>query len=480
MFCRSQCFVLILIDVNLMVSFSLIFFLSPSRTGPNLDESAFLGERLLGNRDSEQMPVYSAAEELLSWCQKVTDGYHGVKITNLTTSWRNGLAFCAIIHHFRPDLIDFDSLRPSDVVGNCSMAFETAFSLGVPKLLEAKDMVAHSVPDRLSVMTYLYQLKSFFVGQTALRPRSGRLSRYNELEEECEEDVQRETVLSRNLSQVKSKCLDLFDCFDELDNARYMHKLQIDSDSPSSGNSAHSTAPTTSQMTSAYQEKLKAQNWNDCLDNTRNNNSAPRPFSGDGRATKKSGEMADRHAVDSRTKLMTRNQLMNPFDSDSEEEIELISKNDSKRKCAKFICFFILLNISHLLSLANHWVLTPSSSSTDSEDNSARSKSNSFSKEPVRKPLQFATSYQNDPRPLPTSYSTSSFPTYRLSSNPTSSVHSGLFKIANEPVEVAPGLLDLSSVKAYRLQRAFSAPTSQHFLIDPRKVCFWYFYLFSH
>lgn len=47
----------------------------------------------------------NASQSLLAWCREVTKNYRGVKITNFTTSWRNGLAFCAILHHFRPDIM---------------------------------------------------------------------------------------------------------------------------------------------------------------------------------------------------------------------------------------------------------------------------------------------------------------------------------------------------------------------------------------
>ncbi|XP_066972780.1 EH domain-binding protein 1 isoform X13 [Macrobrachium rosenbergii] len=103
-------------------------------------------------------------QDLLSWCQTVTRGYRGVKITNMTTSWRNGLAFCAILHHFRPDLIDYDSLSPQDVKGNCKKAFEAGERLGVTRLIEPQDMVILTVPDKLAVMTYLYQLRAHFTG----------------------------------------------------------------------------------------------------------------------------------------------------------------------------------------------------------------------------------------------------------------------------------------------------------------------------
>ncbi|CAL8365443.1 unnamed protein product [Lota lota] len=109
--------------------------------------------------------LVSSSQSLLEWCQEMTQGYRGLKITNFSTSWRNGLAFCAILHHFHPDKIEFNRLEPHDIKLNNKKAFDGFESLGVSRLLEPSDMVLLSVPDRLIVMTYLSQIRSHFTHQ---------------------------------------------------------------------------------------------------------------------------------------------------------------------------------------------------------------------------------------------------------------------------------------------------------------------------
>ncbi|XP_042357694.1 EH domain-binding protein 1 isoform X2 [Plectropomus leopardus] len=107
----------------------------------------------------------NASQSLLVWCREVTKNYRGVKITNFTTSWRNGLAFCALLHHFRPDIIDYKSLNPQDIKENNKKAYDGFASLGISRLLEPSDMVLLAIPDKLTVMTYLYQIRAHFSGE---------------------------------------------------------------------------------------------------------------------------------------------------------------------------------------------------------------------------------------------------------------------------------------------------------------------------
>ena len=103
------------------------------------------------------------------WCSQVTADYPNVHITDLSTSFRDGLAFNAIIHHFRPDLFDYNSLNPKNVRENNAHAFKVAEEeLNVPALLDPEDMVDCEEPDKFSVSTYLAQLYHLF--KTATPP----------------------------------------------------------------------------------------------------------------------------------------------------------------------------------------------------------------------------------------------------------------------------------------------------------------------
>ncbi|XP_072038011.1 LOW QUALITY PROTEIN: EH domain-binding protein 1-like [Amphiura filiformis] len=127
----------------------------------------------------KKIQLNAPSQQLLQWCKEVTQGYRGVKVTNLTTSWRNGLAFCAIIHHFRPDLLDFNTLSPHTIKDNNKKAFDAAASLGIPKLMDPQDMVLLAVPDKLAVMTYLYQVRTLFTGQQMAVNRIGDPAKKN-------------------------------------------------------------------------------------------------------------------------------------------------------------------------------------------------------------------------------------------------------------------------------------------------------------
>ncbi|XP_055085242.1 uncharacterized protein ehbp1l1a isoform X9 [Periophthalmus magnuspinnatus] len=109
--------------------------------------------------------LVTSTQSLLEWCQEVTQSYHGVKITNFSTSWRNGLGFCAILHHFHPEMINYETLDPYDIKQNNKKAFDGFAELGISRLMEPSDMVMLAVPDRLIVMTYLSQIRTHFTGQ---------------------------------------------------------------------------------------------------------------------------------------------------------------------------------------------------------------------------------------------------------------------------------------------------------------------------
>ncbi|KAI9679087.1 MAG: hypothetical protein M1829_001757 [Trizodia sp. TS-e1964] len=98
----------------------------------------------------------TAKEGLLLWCQRKTACYDEVDVRDFSSSWNDGLAFCALLDIHRPDLIDYDSLDKSDHRGNIQLAFEIASKeIGIPDLLDVEDVCDVAKPDERSLMTYM-------------------------------------------------------------------------------------------------------------------------------------------------------------------------------------------------------------------------------------------------------------------------------------------------------------------------------------
>ncbi|XP_060931846.1 protein-methionine sulfoxide oxidase mical3a [Limanda limanda] len=112
----------------------------------------------------KQLPESVArSSKLLNWCQRQTDGYRNVHVTDLTMSWKSGLALCALIHRYRPDLINFDSLDERDQQKNNQLGFDVAEKeFGISPCMTGKEMSSVVEPDKLSMVMYLSQFYEMF------------------------------------------------------------------------------------------------------------------------------------------------------------------------------------------------------------------------------------------------------------------------------------------------------------------------------
>ncbi|KAA0709182.1 Smoothelin [Triplophysa tibetana] len=102
----------------------------------------------------------SIKQKILQWCKIKTKTYEGVNIENFSSSWSDGLAFCALVHNFFPDAFDFSSLKASEREKNFTLAFSTAESLAdCCPLLDVSDMILMGKkPDPMCVFTYVQAL----------------------------------------------------------------------------------------------------------------------------------------------------------------------------------------------------------------------------------------------------------------------------------------------------------------------------------
>ena len=97
--------------------------------------------------------MVKGAKALEMWCARAASGYPGVEVVNMSSAWRDGLAFAAIVHCHRPHLFDFEAVRRRPPAERLDLAFGAIEKhLGITRLLDPEDLVK---PDKKSVMTYL-------------------------------------------------------------------------------------------------------------------------------------------------------------------------------------------------------------------------------------------------------------------------------------------------------------------------------------
>ncbi|KNC23468.1 hypothetical protein FF38_04768 [Lucilia cuprina] len=127
----------------------------------NVSKSLLSGER----KDPLNMLAKNGGSKrnaLLKWCQNKTVGYRNIDITNFSSSWNDGLAFCAILHSYLPDRIPYDTLSPANKRRNFSLAFAAAESVGITTTLNINDMCQIERPDWTQVMSYVTAIYKHF------------------------------------------------------------------------------------------------------------------------------------------------------------------------------------------------------------------------------------------------------------------------------------------------------------------------------
>ncbi|KAK6999130.1 alpha-actinin sarcomeric-like isoform X2, partial [Biomphalaria glabrata] len=129
----------------------------------------------------------TAKEGLLLWCQRKTAPYKNVNVQNFHLSFKDGLAFCALIHRHRPDLLEYNNLSKENPLENLNTAFDIAEKhLDIPRMLDPEDMVNSAKPDERSVMAYVSSYYHAFSGAQQAETAANRICKVLKVNQENE------------------------------------------------------------------------------------------------------------------------------------------------------------------------------------------------------------------------------------------------------------------------------------------------------
>ncbi|KAM3718043.1 Ras guanyl-releasing protein [Dirofilaria immitis] len=173
-------------------------------------------------KEPKTLPAVVENEDLLIWCQRVTKDYPSVKIIDFTKSFRSGLAFCAIIHCYRPDLIgSFSKLNFTDShsnhLENCRKAMDAATLIGVKKKLDPG--IVATLPDRNDIRCFLSELRMLLVDAPTVKHESSMNESDHPLSSlfnlsESETNVMKELEILRRQRE-RDEAIDLTNILDE-------------------------------------------------------------------------------------------------------------------------------------------------------------------------------------------------------------------------------------------------------------------------
>ncbi|XP_077999828.1 protein-methionine sulfoxide oxidase mical3a-like [Glandiceps talaboti] len=154
----------------------------------------------------EKSDSVARTKNLILWCQKSTKNYKNVNVKDVTSSWKSGLALCALIHRYKPEFIDFNSLKKSDVADNNQLAFDIAErEFGISPVMTGKEMAALDEPDKLTMVAYLSQFYEIFKDEPMAQQSGASASVQKESVPSLKSTVRKASLLTKLSRRFRKK-----------------------------------------------------------------------------------------------------------------------------------------------------------------------------------------------------------------------------------------------------------------------------------